>query len=74
VENTVFPAIHGTWGLQLVQEIKPASTGDAKRRLAAILRGAFSGPPTPLKDIPKRDGRPRAVKRTKAPKAKKIYK
>ena len=23
-------------------------------RLAKVLRGAFSGPPTPLKDIPKR--------------------
>jgi hypothetical protein len=29
-------------------------------RLTAILRGAFSGPPTPLKEIPKRDGESRA--------------
>jgi hypothetical protein len=28
-------------------------------RLSAILRGAFSGAPTPLKAIPKRDGKPR---------------
>jgi len=26
-----------------------------------ILHGAFSGPPTPLKDIPKRNGESRAV-------------
>jgi hypothetical protein len=31
-----------------------------KDRLSAVLRGAFSGPPTPLKKIPKRDGTPRA--------------
>jgi hypothetical protein len=29
-------------------------------RITAILRGAFSGSPTPLKEIPKRDGKPRA--------------
>lgn len=30
-------------------------------RLSAILRGAFSGPPMPLKAIPKRNGKPRAA-------------
>lgn len=34
-----------------------------QRRIAAILRGAFSGPQTPLKDIPTRAGESRAVKR-----------
>lgn len=28
-------------------------------RLQTILKGAFAGPPTPLKDIPKRDGESR---------------
>jgi hypothetical protein len=36
-----------------------------KERLQAILRGAFSGPPTPLKDIPTRDGESRSLKREK---------
>jgi hypothetical protein len=30
-------------------------------RLQAILRGAFAGPPTPLKDIPKRNGKKRST-------------
>jgi hypothetical protein len=34
---------------------------ETQQRLQAILRGAFSGPPTPLKDIPKRNGESRAV-------------
>jgi hypothetical protein len=33
------------------------------KRLQAILRGAFAGPPTPLKDIPTRDGEQRAVRK-----------
>jgi hypothetical protein len=32
-------------------------------RLQAILRGAFAGPPTPLKDIPTREGKPRAARK-----------
>lgn len=36
----------------------------ATQRLKAILRGAFAGPPTPLKDIPKKDGGERSVKRS----------
>jgi hypothetical protein len=35
------------------------SEQETQRRLEAILRGAFSGPPTPLKDIPKRNGESR---------------
>jgi hypothetical protein len=31
-----------------------------QRRLQKILQGAFSGPPTPLKDIPKRNGESRS--------------
>ena len=38
-------------------------TNDAEteQRLQKILQGAFSGPPTPLKDIPKKSGESRAV-------------
>jgi hypothetical protein len=32
---------------------------ETRQRLGALLRGAFDGPPTPLKDIPKRTGQPR---------------
>jgi hypothetical protein len=32
---------------------------DTEQRLQKILQGAFSGPPTPLKDIPKRNGESR---------------
>jgi hypothetical protein len=38
-------------------------TDDTKDRLEAILRGAFAGPPTPLKDIPTKDGEPRAKRK-----------
>ena len=34
---------------------------EAQKRLDAVLSGAFSGPPTPLKDIPKRDGESRKL-------------
>jgi hypothetical protein len=34
-----------------------------QRRLQKILQGAFIGPPTPLKDIPKQNGESRALKR-----------
>jgi hypothetical protein len=34
---------------------------DAKRRLKMILQGAFSGPPTQLKDIPTRTGESRST-------------
>jgi hypothetical protein len=37
-------------------------TEDSSRRLQAILRGAFSGSPTPLKDIPKKSGKSRVTK------------
>jgi hypothetical protein len=35
------------------------------QRLQSILRGAFSGPPTPLKDIPTRNGESRAPRKKK---------
>jgi hypothetical protein len=38
-------------------------TIDDEQRLQRLLTGAFSGPPTPLKDIPKHDGESRAVRR-----------
>jgi hypothetical protein len=34
-------------------------------RLQKILQGAFSGPPTPLKDIPTKTGESRSLKRKK---------
>jgi hypothetical protein len=42
---------------------------ETQQRLQAALRGAFSGPPTPLKDIPKRNGESRANGHRKKPKA-----
>jgi hypothetical protein len=38
------------------------SREETKQRLIAALRGAFSGPPTPLKDIPKKNGESRGKK------------
>lgn len=34
-------------------------------RLQKILKGAFSGPPTPLKDIPTKSGESRKLRRKK---------
>lgn len=34
-----------------------------EQRLKAILQGAFAGPPTPLKDIPTRNGKSRKLDR-----------
>ena len=34
---------------------------DVERRTKAIMTGAFAGSPTPLKDIPKRDGKARLL-------------
>ncbi len=41
---------------------------ETDERLQAILRGAFAGPPTPLKDIPTREGEARKLGQTKNPK------
>jgi hypothetical protein len=38
------------------------SGAETQRRLQIILRSAFAGPPTPLKDIPKKNGGSRRVK------------
>jgi hypothetical protein len=38
---------------------------DTQKRLQAILRGAFAGPPTELADIPKRNGGRRAQRTIK---------
>ena len=46
------------------------SPGDTDQRLGKILRGAFDGPPTPLKDIPKRSGESRAVRKKQPRRAK----
>jgi hypothetical protein len=39
---------------------------ETKRRMQKVLQGAFSGPPTPLKDIPTREGESRRTRRPKA--------
>jgi hypothetical protein len=36
---------------------------DESARLQAILKGAFAGPPTPLKEIPTRHGKQRKLER-----------
>jgi hypothetical protein len=41
---------------------------ETKQRLEAMFRGAFAGPPTPLKDIPKRNGMSRSIKKVEAKK------
>ena len=41
------------------------SARQAKQRLQKVLTGAFAGPPTPLKDIPKKNGESRAAARSK---------
>jgi len=41
------------------------SPQETKQRLQKMLQGAFAGPPTPLKDIPKRDGESRSVRQEK---------
>jgi hypothetical protein len=38
---------------------------ETARRLQRILQGAFAGAPTPLKDIPKKSGESRSLKRKK---------
>lgn len=41
------------------------SEAESKRKLDRMLRGAFAGSPTPLKDIPKKGGESRAKKKRK---------
>jgi hypothetical protein len=41
------------------------SAEETEQRLQKMLQGAFSGPPTPLKDIPTRTGESRAVRKKK---------
>jgi hypothetical protein len=41
------------------------SAKERDQRLEKILRGAFSGPPTPLKDIPTRTGESRRIGKKK---------
>jgi hypothetical protein len=38
------------------------SEKETERRTRTVLRGAFDGPPTPLKDIPKKSGESRSPK------------
>jgi hypothetical protein len=41
------------------------SAEETEQRLQKILQGAFSGPPTPLKDIPTKSGESRKLQRKK---------
>jgi hypothetical protein len=41
------------------------SEEETEQRLQRLLRGAFSGPPTPLKDIPTHTGESCAVRKKK---------
>jgi hypothetical protein len=45
------------------------SDGDeeTEQRLKRMLKGAFSGPPTPLKDIPTRSGKQRTKRKPQPP-------
>jgi hypothetical protein len=38
---------------------------ETEQRLQKLLQGAFNGPPTPLKDIPKRSGESRKLNHNK---------
>lgn len=40
--------------------MRNAENAQTKRRLKSLLEGAFNGPPTPLKDIPKKNGEVRS--------------
>jgi hypothetical protein len=40
---------------------------ESEQRLQKLLQGAFSGPPTPLKNIPKRNGESRSAKQKEDP-------
>src|ERR1700755_951524 len=42
---------------------KPSRNDEVNQRLAHIFRGAFVGPPTPLKDIPTREGESRRIRK-----------
>jgi hypothetical protein len=42
---------------------------DVQARLSKILAGAFSGSPTPLKDVPTRTGKKRKMKKANAKKS-----
>jgi hypothetical protein len=44
---------------------KKAEVEETEQRLQKILQGAFNGPPTPLKDIPTRNGESRQLRRKK---------
>jgi hypothetical protein len=49
---------------------KPLDDGskdETEQRLQLILKGAFSGPPTPLKAIPKRNGESREARKVRRP-------
>jgi hypothetical protein len=48
-----------------LNDIDQYSAKETGQRLQKILQGAFAGPPTPLKDIPKRNGESRATSEPK---------
>lgn len=52
-------------------KISKTEKQSSAERLATALRGAFSGPPTPLKDIPKKSGESRKAASQKTKKTEK---
>jgi hypothetical protein len=65
VDRKVFPAIQGgcEFTIMASKAEQQHNPQEAQRRLLTIMRGAFAGPPTQLKDIPKRTGESRKAKR-----------
>jgi hypothetical protein len=53
-----------SWYLTLMESDRH-SDEETEQRLQKVLQSAFSGPPTPLKDIPKGNGESRSLKRKK---------
>jgi hypothetical protein len=46
----------------MIEKTESRGKQETKQRLRKILQGAFSGPPTPLKRIPKKSGESRSIK------------
>jgi len=46
----------------MIEKTESRGKQETQQRLRNILQGAFSGPPTPLKRIPKKSGESRAIK------------
>src|SRR5262245_44489366 len=51
----------------IMAEKKGTHDNDMQQRLQKHLQGAFSGPPTPLKEVPTRSGKKRAPRKDQMP-------